>query len=85
LRTLVADLEESVKERGGLTVSLGTGDNFEQTTLSGINLFPHVWEHLSHPRNLKNALSSPTHKLSNKLSEEKVGARKAHESSQEAV
>jgi aminoglycoside 6'-N-acetyltransferase I len=52
-RALVADLEERVRERGGLTITLGTDDIFDQTTLSGINLFPHVWEHLAHIRNLK--------------------------------
>ncbi len=52
-RALVADLEERVKERGGLTITLGTDDENQQTTLSGIDLFPHVWEHLAHLRNLK--------------------------------
>ncbi|MBA2395979.1 MAG: GNAT family N-acetyltransferase [Ktedonobacteraceae bacterium] len=52
-RALVADLEECVKERGGLTITLGTDDLFDQTTLSGINLFPNIWEHLNHLRNLK--------------------------------
>ena len=52
-RALVADLEERVKARGGLTITLGTDDLFDQTTLSGINLFPQVWEHLAHLRNLK--------------------------------
>lgn len=52
-RALVADLEGRVRERGGLTITLGTDDIFDQTTLSGINLFPHVWEHLAHIRSLK--------------------------------
>ena len=52
-RTLVADLEERVKERGGLTVTLGTDDENQQTSLAGIDLFPHVWDHLAHLRNLK--------------------------------
>ena len=52
-RALVADLEERVKERGGLTITLGTDDVTEQTTLSGINLYPHIWEHVTHIRNLK--------------------------------
>src|SRR5258708_4035037 len=43
-RALVADLEERVKERGGLTITLGTDDVSRQTSLSGINLYPHVWE-----------------------------------------
>jgi len=52
-RALVADLEERVKERGGLTITLGTDDESDQTSLSGINLYPHVWEHLSNIKNLK--------------------------------
>lgn len=52
-RALVADLEERVKERGGLTITLGTDDVTQQTSLSGINLFPHVWEHITHIKNLK--------------------------------
>jgi aminoglycoside 6'-N-acetyltransferase I len=52
-RALVADLEERVKERGGLTITLGTDDVTQQTTLAGIDLFPHVWERLAHLRNLK--------------------------------
>jgi aminoglycoside 6'-N-acetyltransferase I len=52
-RALVADLEERVKERDGLTITLGTDDVTQQTTLAGINLFPHVWEHVTHIKNLK--------------------------------
>lgn len=52
-RALVADFEERVKERGGLTITLGTDDESQQTTLSGINLFPNVWEHVAQIRNLK--------------------------------
>jgi len=51
-RALVADLEERVKERGGLTMTLGTDDENQQTSLSGIDLYPHVWEHVAHIRNL---------------------------------
>ncbi len=52
-RALVADLEERVKERDGLTITLGTDDVTQQTTLAGINLYPHVWEHVTHIKNLK--------------------------------
>jgi aminoglycoside 6'-N-acetyltransferase I len=52
-RALVTDLEERVKERGGLTVMLGSDDVTEQTTLAGINLFPNICEHLAHIKNLK--------------------------------
>ncbi len=51
-RALVADLEERVRERGGLTITLGTDDVTGQTTLSGIDLFPHVWEHVTWIKNL---------------------------------
>ncbi len=46
---LVTDLEE----RGGLTITLGTDDKAGQTSLSGINLFPHVWRHIPYIKNLK--------------------------------
>ena len=52
-RALVTDLEERVKERGGLTIILGTDDENHQTTLAGVNLFPNVWEHIAHIRNVK--------------------------------
>src|SRR5437899_1997522 len=52
-RALVADLEERVKERGGLTITLGTDDVNYQTTLSGIDLFPHVCDHIARISNLK--------------------------------
>jgi aminoglycoside 6'-N-acetyltransferase I len=51
-RALVADLEERVRERGGLTITLGTDDVSGQTTLAGIDLFPHVWEHVTQIKNL---------------------------------
>src|SRR6266568_4762477 len=52
-RALVADLEERVKERGGLTITLGTDDVNQQTSLAGIDLFPNVWEYVARIRNLK--------------------------------
>src|SRR6266581_5799923 len=52
-RALVADLEERVKERGGLTITLGTDDVTGQTSLAGIDLFPNVWEYVARIRNLK--------------------------------
>ena len=52
-RALVDDLEARVKERGGLTITLGTDDVNYQTSLAGIDLFPNVWEHVAHIRNLK--------------------------------
>jgi len=52
-RALVEDLEEQVRQRGGLTIWLGTDDEDDQTSLSGVNLYPNVWEHLSKIRNLR--------------------------------
>jgi len=52
-RALVADLDACVKERGGLTITLGTDDANYQTSLSGIDLYPHVWEYVASIRNLK--------------------------------
>src|SRR3712207_8740892 len=36
-RALVTDLEARVSERGGLTLWLGTDDEHDQTTLSGVD------------------------------------------------
>jgi len=52
-RALVADLEERVRERGGLTIWLGTDDETGMTTLSGVDLYPNVLGHLANIRNLR--------------------------------
>ena len=52
-RALVADLEEQVKQRGGLTIILGSDDVDNMTTISGIDLYPNVWEHIAGIRNIK--------------------------------
>ncbi|HEU4322743.1 MAG TPA: GNAT family N-acetyltransferase [Roseiflexaceae bacterium] len=52
-RALVADLEEQVRGRGGLTVSLGTDDVSGMTSLAGVDLYPNVWEHIAAIRNLR--------------------------------
>lgn len=52
-RALVADFEQRVKERGGLTIIVGSDDDNQQTTLSDVNLFSNVYEHIAHIRNLK--------------------------------
>ncbi len=52
-RALVADLEERVRERGGLTIWLGTDDETGMTTLSGVDLYPNVLEYLANIRNLR--------------------------------
>lgn len=52
-QTLVEDLEERVKERDGTTIWLGTDDEDNMTSISGINLYPDVLGHLLKIRNLK--------------------------------
>ncbi len=45
-RALVADLELQVRQRGGLTILLGSDDEDDMTTLSGVELYPDVWTHI---------------------------------------
>ncbi|MBD1936659.1 GNAT family N-acetyltransferase [Microcoleus sp. FACHB-68] len=49
---LVADLEARVRERAGLTIWVGTDDEENQTTLSGVNLYPNLWENITEIKNL---------------------------------
>ena len=52
-RALVADFEAQVRRRGGLTVLLGSDDEDDMTSLSGVDLYPDVWTHISRIRNLR--------------------------------
>jgi aminoglycoside 6'-N-acetyltransferase I len=52
-RALVEDLEQQVRRRGGLTLFLGTDDEDDQTSLSGVDLYPNVFEHLTKIKNLR--------------------------------
>ena len=45
-RTLVADFEQQVAQRGAHTVFLGTDDENGRTTLGGIDLYPNVLDRL---------------------------------------
>src|SRR5205823_9513972 len=49
-RALVADLEERVCERGGLTLWLGTDDEDDRTSLGGVDLYPDPLQHLDRLR-----------------------------------
>lgn len=51
-KALVFDLEAQVKQRGGVTLWVGTDDENNMTTLAGVNLYPNVWEHIAKIRNL---------------------------------
>lgn len=46
-RALVQDFELQVQNRGGLTITLGTDDEDGRTSLSSVNLFPNVYEHIA--------------------------------------
>lgn len=52
-RALVADLENKVRECGGITLWVGTDDEDNMTSLAGINLYPNVWEHIANIENLR--------------------------------
>lgn len=52
-RALVLDLETLVRQRGGLTLFLGTDDEDNMTSLAGVNLFPNVFEHSANIKNLR--------------------------------
>lgn len=52
-RALVGELETRVAARGALTLRLGTDDETGMTSLSGVNLYPDVWQHIRQIRNLK--------------------------------
>jgi aminoglycoside 6'-N-acetyltransferase I len=52
-RALVADLEEQVRARHGLTLWLGTDDEDGRTSLAGMDLYPNPLEHLAQIVNLR--------------------------------
>ncbi len=51
-RALMADVEEQVRARGGLTIYLGTDDEDFRTSLSQVDLYENTWEHIANIRNL---------------------------------
>lgn len=50
-RALVAHLEQRIREKGGLTIFLGTDDETYRTSLSGIDLYPNPTEHIANIQN----------------------------------
>ena len=52
-RTLVEDFEEQVHLRGGLTITLGSDDEDNMTSLSNIDLYENLWEKVRDIRNFK--------------------------------
>jgi aminoglycoside 6'-N-acetyltransferase I len=53
-RALVQDLEARLRERGAITLYLGTDDENNSTSLGGVDLYPNVFEHIAHIQNLRN-------------------------------
>jgi aminoglycoside 6'-N-acetyltransferase I len=52
-RALVDDLEARCRERGGVTMILGTDDVTGMTSLSGVDLYPDPWPHIASIQNLR--------------------------------
>jgi len=52
-KALVAALEDEVLKRGGVTLYLGTDDEFDKTSLSNVDLYDHLWEQIANIQNLK--------------------------------
>jgi aminoglycoside 6'-N-acetyltransferase I len=50
-KALLADLENEVRIRGGLTLYVGADDENNQTSLAGVDLYPNVWEHIARIEN----------------------------------
>jgi len=53
-RALVEDFEEQVRLKGGLTITLGSDDDDNMTSLSGVDLYENLWDKVKSIRNLKN-------------------------------
>ena len=52
-KSLVEDFEEQVSSRGGLTITLGSDDEDNMTSLSGVDLYENLWDKVKDIRNLK--------------------------------
>ena len=50
-RGLVVDFEEQVRSRGGLTITLGSDDEDNMTSLSNVDLYENLWEKIRDIRN----------------------------------
>ena len=52
-RALVMEFEEQVKQRGGLTITLGSDDQDEMTSLSMGDLYENLWDKVKNIQNFK--------------------------------
>lgn len=53
-RALVLDFEEQVQARGALTITLGTDDEDNRTSLSNVDLYDDTWKKIKEISNLNN-------------------------------
>lgn len=52
-KALIEDFEEQVRQRNGLTITLGSDDEDNMTSLSGVNLYEDLWQKIRDIRNFK--------------------------------
>ena len=52
-RALVEDFEEQVRLRNGLTITLGSDDEDNMTSLANVDLYENTWKKIREIRNLK--------------------------------
>jgi aminoglycoside 6'-N-acetyltransferase I len=52
-RALVLDLEEQVRQRGGLIITLGTDDEDGMTSLANTDLYQDTWQKIASIQNIK--------------------------------
>jgi aminoglycoside 6'-N-acetyltransferase I len=52
-RALVEDFEKQVRQRGGLAITLGSDDEDNMTSLSGVDLYEDLWDKVRNIHNLK--------------------------------
>lgn len=66
-RALVETLETLVREQGALTLMLGSDDEDDMTSLSGVDLYEDTWRHVASIRNLRGHPYSFYEKLGYKI------------------
>ena len=52
-RALVLAFEEQVRQRGGLTITLGSDDQDDMTSLAKVDLYENLWDKVKHIQNFK--------------------------------
>ena len=52
-RALVLAFEEQVRQRGGLTITLGSDDQDNMTSLSNVDLYENLWDKVKNIQNIK--------------------------------